>query len=159
MREAETPALQRCALEKVVLKAKLLDLGLPPHRIIGLAINPPDKANIESAVILLKETRGLHLTMNGRFKEDDGDLTFLGYIMDALPLDIRATRLVVLGYIFSVFDECIIIAAGITVQKIFHLDMRKPMKSFYHKLTFADGSGSDLIAILHAYLVSSNVNI
>lgn len=158
MRESDQPALQRCALEKVVLKSKMLDLGMAPHNIIGLAINPPDKTNIENAVILLKETRGLHLTMNGRFVEDDGDLTFLGHIMDSLPLDIRATRLIVLGYIFSVFDECIIIAAGITVQKIFHADMRKPIKSFYHKLTFADGSGSDLIAILHAYLVSMFVN-
>lgn len=153
MRESETPALQRCSLEKIVLKSKMLELGLPPHKIIGLAINPPDKTNIENAVIMLKETRGLHLLMNGRFVEDDGDLTFLGKVMESLPLDIRATRLIVLGNIFSVFDECVIIAAGITVQKIFHTDMKNPMKSFYHKLTFADGSGSDLIAILHAYLV------
>lgn len=150
--EADKPALKRCALEKIVLKTKMLDIGLPPFKILGLAINPPDKTSIDNAIMLLKETRGLHLYKNNVFLKDDGDITFLGRIMDALPLDVRATRLVVLGYIFSVFEECVIIAAGLTVQKIFHVDVKNPMKSFYQRLAFADGSGSDLFAIMHAYL-------
>lgn len=134
----------------------MLDLGLPPFKILGLAVNPPDKTDIDDAVILLKETRGLHLMKNDRFISDDGDITFLGRIMDLLPLDVRATRLILLGYIFSVSEECLIIAAGVTVQKVFRADFDNPLRSYNQKLAFADGSCSDLIAFMHAYQVRSS---
>lgn len=153
MKQCEKPALQSCALEKIVLKCKMLDLGLPPYKIIGLALNPPEKHKIDDAILLLKETRGLHLIKNELFSYDDGDITFLGRLMDLLPIDVRATKLIVLGYLFGVCEECLIIAAGITVQKIFTTDHFNPLKTYNHRLAFADGSGSDLIGILHAYLV------
>lgn len=153
LHENETPAMLRCSLEKIVLKAKMLDESEAPAKIIGLAINPPDLSKITYAVMNLKEARGLHFNVGKRYVEEDGDLTFIGYVMDALPLDFRASRLIVLGYIFNVLEECIIIAAGITVQKVFTMNIKDPMKTYSKKLTFADGSGSDLIAILNAYQV------
>lgn len=156
MRENETPALKRCALEKIILKAKIVDPYSPPKKIIGLAMDPPDISEIMCTVMNLKSARGLHLTVNDKYVEDDGDLTFVGRIMDALPLDIKATRLIVLGYIFNVLEECIIIAAGTSVQKVFALDIKDPIKLYTQKLVFADGSGSDLIAILQAYQVYLN---
>lgn len=154
--ESDKPALQRCSLEKIVLKAKTLDLQLKPYEIIGLAMQPPNKYDIENAVLVLKEIRGLHFMVNGEFCDDDGELTWLGKIMDALPIDIRASRLVVLGYLFSVLEDCIIIAAGLTVQKIFLWCRTDPMRTYFNKLKFADGSGSDLIAILNAYKVCNS---
>uniref|UniRef100_A0A336MVA3 CSON007297 protein n=1 Tax=Culicoides sonorensis TaxID=179676 RepID=A0A336MVA3_CULSO len=147
----ETPAMLRCSLEKIVLKAKMLDEDVPPANIIGLAINPPDLTDIKYTVMNLKEARGLHLTVNRKYVDDDGDITFIGRVMDALPIDFRASRLIVMGYIFNMLEECVIIAAGITVQKLFINDFEDPLKTFSSKLTFADGSGSDLFAMLHAY--------
>ena len=38
----------------------------------------------------------------------DGDITFMGYVMAKLPLDICIAKLILLGNIFSVLEECII---------------------------------------------------
>jgi hypothetical protein len=38
----------------------------------------------------------------------DGDITFMGYIMAKLPVDIRIAKLLLLGNMFSVLEECII---------------------------------------------------
>lgn len=153
MNENETPALIRCCLKKVVLKAKKLDKDVSPAQIIGLALEPPDLTDIRYTIKELKEARGLHLKTAGKYLVNDGDLTFMGRIMESLPLDIRATRLIVMGYMFDVLEECIIMAAGLTVQKVFALNFQEPMKTYTQKMTFADGSGSDLFAILHAYQV------
>lgn len=152
--ETEPSALKRCALEKIILKCKMLNFNLAPHQILGLAVNPPDKTGIENAICLLKETRGLSFYKNGWFDINDGDITFVGRIMDTLSIDIRASRLIVFGYLFSVLEECIIMAAGLTIRKVFRTDLTKVLISYNQKLTFADGSGSDLFAILNAYTVS-----
>lgn len=102
------PEMLRIPLENVVLKAKQLDMG-PPHTILGLALTPPNLSDIHNTILILKELGGLYKTVNGRYMEFDGDLSFIGRVMAALPLDIRITRLVIFGYMFSVFDECLII--------------------------------------------------
>lgn len=149
----DTPALLRCSLKKAVLKAKKFENDVSPSKIIGLALDPPDLSDINYTIKELKEAHGLHLKSSGKYVADDGDLTFMGRIMESLPLDIRATRLIVMGYMFDLLDECIIMAAGLTVQKVFALNFQEPLKTYTKKMTFADGSGSDLFAILHAYQV------
>jgi len=38
----------------------------------------------------------------------DGDITFMGYVMAKLPVEICIAKLILLGYIFNVLEECII---------------------------------------------------
>jgi ATP-dependent RNA helicase TDRD9 len=38
----------------------------------------------------------------------DGDITFMGHVMAALPVDIHIAKMILLGHIFSVLEECII---------------------------------------------------
>jgi hypothetical protein len=38
----------------------------------------------------------------------DGDITFMGHVMAKLPVDIYIAKLILLGYIFGVLEECII---------------------------------------------------
>lgn len=40
--------------------------------------------------------------------KSDGDLTFLGRIMSSLPLDIKLSKLIVMGYMFNCLQQCII---------------------------------------------------
>lgn len=47
-------------------------------------------------------------TVSGEISLDDGDITYLGRIMSKLPLDVRFTKLIMLGYIFGVLDDCIV---------------------------------------------------
>ena len=45
---------QRCPLETVILKVKKLDLG-EPRKILSYALEPPSAADIERAILNLKE--------------------------------------------------------------------------------------------------------
>ena len=46
---------------------------------------------------------------NGILNPFDGDLTFLGKVLGRLPLDIRLGKLIVLGNVFGVLEECLVI--------------------------------------------------
>jgi len=46
--------LQRCPLDKLILKVKLLNLGVP-KAILALAISPPNLEDIERNILTLKE--------------------------------------------------------------------------------------------------------
>lgn len=143
-----SPEILRCPLETVVLKAKLLDMGTPPA-ILALAMAPPNLDDIRNTILLLKEVGALLRTVKGNYDQLDGDMTYLGRIMSRLPLDIRISKLIILGYIFSVLDEAVIIGAGMNVKNIFL--NQNSVKTYSQKMYWADGSGSDAIAILNAY--------
>lgn len=49
------------------------------------------------------------MSANGIISPHDGDITYIGKIMAALPVDVYITRLFILGHMFSVFDEAVII--------------------------------------------------
>lgn len=44
----------RCPLERIVLQAKLLDMG-PPKAVLAYALDPPNLTNIERTILILKE--------------------------------------------------------------------------------------------------------
>lgn len=54
--EESTPEIIRCPLEKLVLLAKMLDMGSPSD-VLALAMDPPDLTNIQRTVLVLKEVR------------------------------------------------------------------------------------------------------
>lgn len=89
----------------------------------------------------------------GRVNRLDGDLTFLGIVMAHLPLDVNLSKLVVLGHMFSCLRDCIIMAAGCTLHKIFSTPFQERLKAYSNKLMWSDGSCSDLIALLNLYKV------
>lgn len=112
MDESSIPELIRSPLENIVLKVKLLEMG-PPDSILALAMDRPKLSDIANTVLLLKEIGALLRTTNGAISDFDGDITFVGRIMANLPLDVRVARLIVLGYCFSVLEECIIIGISL----------------------------------------------
>ncbi|XP_075146643.1 tudor domain containing 9 protein spindle E [Haematobia irritans] len=159
MNEFSIPEMLRCPLENVVLRAKLLDMGPPPD-ILGLALSPPNLSDIHNTILTLKELGAMYTTINGTYSVQDGDITFMGRVMASLPLDIRLTRLIVLGHIFSILDEAVIIAAGLSVRSIFKFQGNNPhsdCEAYLKKLVWADGSGSDLFAMLNAYKIWSSM--
>ncbi|KNC34771.1 hypothetical protein FF38_01968 [Lucilia cuprina] len=138
------PEMLRCPLESVVLKSKLLEMGSPPY-VLALAMSPPNLRDIHNTVITLKEVGALYKYTNGEYTIDDGDITYMGRIMALLPLDVRLTRLIMMGYAFT---------AGLSVRSIFKFQNYKrcgEINAYIKKLSWANGSGSDLIAILNAY--------
>lgn len=151
MREHAIPEIRLIPLESVVIKIKKLQMGSPLD-ILAVSLDPPDESKVVDAVLTLKEHGGLfRFDQHGQFQYDDGDLTFLGEIMSALPCDVRITKLIVLGYLFSVLDEAIIIGAGLNLRGIFSQSMRDKMNAYAQRVRWSKGTGSDCIAIYYAY--------
>ena len=68
-------------------------------------------------------------------------------------IDIRLGKLVILGYLFDVLEECIIIAAGLCNKSIFAFPFEKKLKAYANKLVWSNQSFSDCLAVLNAYSV------
>lgn len=95
-------------LENIILKAKQLNLG-SPEEVLALALDKPYLSDIHDAVLRLKEMGALLTTTNRKVVPRDGDITYIGEIMSRLPIDVKLSKLIALGYCFGVLDECIII--------------------------------------------------
>ncbi|XP_076442541.1 ATP-dependent RNA helicase TDRD9-like [Babylonia areolata] len=152
MEEHSVPEMQRCPLETLVLKTKLLDMG-EPIALLSQALSPPRLDNIERTVLSLKQVGALCVTSGGKVKRFDGDLTFVGRVLADLPVDIRVGKLMILGYVFGLLEECIIIGAALSLKSIFATPFQSRLEAFMHKFKWASGSLSDCQAILHAYRV------
>lgn len=146
------PEMKRVPLSSVVLRAKLLT-NEPPLEFLSYALDPPDSESVRSSVLLLKEVGALHrYDRSGAFSDDDGEVTFCGRVMASLPCDIYVAKFILLGHMFSVLKETVIIAAGLTINgSIFNLNYNQKIESFSQRLNWSNGSGSDLLAIFNAY--------
>lgn len=146
-----SPEMERVPLETTVLRVKLLDVE-PPISLLQKTMDPPKRELIIRAIMILKELGGLErLDAENDFTHENGNLTYIGRIMAVLPLDVRLSKLIVMGYIFSLFDETITIAAGLNIKGIFRNRYGRELDDYVRKLEYADGSGCDSVAILNAY--------
>lgn len=147
------PEMLRAPLENLVLNAKVLEMG-EPKAILALSMDPPDLSNLERTILLLKEVGGLLDLEDGPYDiKYDGYLTDLGKIMAKLPVDIRIAKLFVLGHVFSVLKEAIVIGASMSVKSMFSSPFQARLRAYNAKLTWADSSGSDCVAYLNVYNV------
>ncbi|CAH0550541.1 unnamed protein product [Brassicogethes aeneus] len=153
MDKTSVPEILRAPLESVVLKSKMLNVHDTPKQILALSMNPPNLKNIDWTILNLKEVGGLLQTCRGVRSTSDGDLTFLGTVMASMPLDVRLSKLIVLGYMFSCLEEAIIIAAGCSIQNIFSIPFQQRFLAYKKLLLWSDGSCSDAITLLTLYNV------
>ncbi|KAF7278535.1 hypothetical protein GWI33_008239 [Rhynchophorus ferrugineus] len=157
MTRVSKPEMQRAPLSQIVLQAKMLGLDETPSQILALAMEPPNLKHIRTTVLQLKQIGGLLKTCRGVIVKNDGDLTFLGRVMAALPIDVHLTKMIVLGQLYSCLDETIIIAAGCSIQNIFAIPFQRKLEAYKKLLLWADGSNSDQIAFLNLYTVWQNL--
>lgn len=137
--ESPEPELLRSPLENVVLKAKMLDMG-PPHQVLALAMDPPKLSNVANTILVLKELGAMLHTVRGKTSIHDGDITFIGVVMANLPVDVRVSRLIILGYIFSVLEESIIMGEQRIHYKISFLKLLfTKLIFFFFVFRFASG--------------------
>jgi ATP-dependent RNA helicase TDRD9 len=57
---------------------------------------------------LVIQAGALLLKSHGLPNNYDGDITFMGRVMASLPVDIHIAKMILLGHIFSVLEECVI---------------------------------------------------
>ncbi|KAH9490788.1 ATP-dependent RNA helicase tdrd9 [Bulinus truncatus] len=149
------PEMQRSPLESLVLKTKIFNMG-EPKAILALALSPPNLSDIERTILNLKEVGALSAAIGESSNPHDGDLTFIGRVLAELPVDIRIGKLLVLGHVFGVLEECLIIGAALTVKSIFANPLQSRLEAFKAKLSWSDNSHSDCLAIINAYKVWEN---
>ncbi|XP_011352602.1 probable ATP-dependent RNA helicase spindle-E isoform X2 [Ooceraea biroi] len=154
LRDDVVPELLRAPLAKVVLKTKMLNMG-EPKAILALSLDPPNLSNLRNTILVLKEIGAL-FNRNENPREFDGELTPLGHIMASLPLDIHMSKLIVLGHLFGVLQDAIIIAASMSVREIFNIGFYESESIYQQKLYWAANSDSDSIACLNAFKVWRN---
>lgn len=102
------PELVSSPLENVILKTKLLNMGSPAS-ILALAMDQPKLSDIANTILILKEIGALLCTCNDEYNDMDGDISLIGRIMANLPIDVKIAKFIILGYCFSILEECIII--------------------------------------------------
>ncbi|XP_043553464.1 ATP-dependent RNA helicase TDRD9 [Chiloscyllium plagiosum] len=144
------PEMQRCPLGSTVLKVKLLDMG-EPRALLASALSPPNLKDIERTVLLLKEVGALSIEIKGIDNPYDGDLTFLGKVLAYLPVDLHLGKLIVLGHVFGCLEECLIIAAALSLKNFFAVPFKQHLEGYRNKMEYSDGTLSDCIALVNAF--------
>uniref|UniRef100_A0A8C7HLU9 ATP-dependent RNA helicase TDRD9 n=1 Tax=Oncorhynchus kisutch TaxID=8019 RepID=A0A8C7HLU9_ONCKI len=141
----------RAPLANIMLKVKLLDMG-DPRSLLSTALSPPNLNDIERTVLQHKEMGALSLGNNGQGqKRFDGELTFLGRMLANLPVDLHLGKMIVLGHVFGCLEECLIIAASLSLKSFFAMPSLQQLAGYRSKLSFAHGVRSDSIAFVNAF--------
>ena len=143
------PEIQRCPLDKLVLKVKQLNIG-SPQTILIRAIQPPNLNEIISSENYLREM--------GALNEKD-ELTWLGRVYADMPCDVKISRLCLFGYVFGCLHEAMLMGAAISQEKpVFiscaHLDYKFSQyeaNRYAKRLMWDNMNHSDPIAALSAY--------
>ncbi len=146
-----TPEILRVPLEKLILRVKVFNRG-EPEEILGRALQPPNMKHIESAIINLQNMGALTLASEN---SKSGDLTELGIVYSEMPIDIKYSRLIMLGFAFDMLDPAIITACVLTHEKnIFKKHGRENyIGSYGLKNYFSDNSDSDMIKYYNAFKI------
>jgi ATP-dependent RNA helicase TDRD9 len=152
------PEIHRVPLTKLILNVKRLKQG-EPKRVLSLAINPPNLDDVERSILLLKEAGALTITTeNGLVNPNDGELTYAGEIMAALPIDIKLSKLILLGHAFGKLRECIIIAAALSNKTFFTCYFKSNLEAYKAKWYWSQGTFCDAITILNAFNIWDDYN-
>lgn len=147
--EYSEPDILRSPIEITVLKLKKFGLSQPKN-VLDNFISPPRREDVARAIIKLKEVQALQLEHNGKLDLDDGDLTILGQVMASLPLDVRLSKLILMGFAFGCFEECVKMAACLSVEDLL-LQEADQMKMYRARLFWAKGHYSDPILLMNAF--------
>ncbi|KAI4885618.1 hypothetical protein NFI96_019060 [Prochilodus magdalenae] len=139
----------RSPLASIILKVKLLDMG-DPRSLLSTALTPPNLSDIERTILQLKEMGALS-SISSSQKRFDGDLTFLGRVLAHLPVDLHLGKMIVLGNVFGCLEECLIVAASLSLKSFFAMPSLQQLPGYRSKLMFAHGIPSDSIAFVNAF--------
>ncbi|NWT17735.1 TDRD9 helicase, partial [Vireo altiloquus] len=122
-------SLQHCPLGATVLKLKKLDIG-EPKALLATALSPPSVGDIERTIVQLKELGALTTCVQTEENLHDGELTFLGTVLTQLPVDLHLGKLIVLGHVFGCLEECLIIAAALSLRNFFAVPFKKHVDAY-----------------------------
>ena len=60
----------------------------------------------------------------------DGDLTFVGRVLAALPVDVKVGKMILLGHVFGCLSEMLAIGAALSLKSFFTHPYHLPVEAF-----------------------------
>eukprot|EP00929_Paragymnodinium_shiwhaense_P006097 TRINITY_DN10892_c0_g1_i2.p1 TRINITY_DN10892_c0_g1~~TRINITY_DN10892_c0_g1_i2.p1 ORF type:complete len:3538 (+),score=1283.55 TRINITY_DN10892_c0_g1_i2:605-10615(+) len=139
MPQYDPPEIVDAPLEKLYLNVKQLSQrlrerlprigALPPRRLLQLTVQPPPAENIEEAVGTLWELGALTSR-----SDETAQITILGRLAIALPLELRLCRLVLLGVLLGCPADAVVMAAALSSQDPFSMPLQMVIKDHYKYL-------------------------
>ncbi|GAX73389.1 hypothetical protein CEUSTIGMA_g842.t1 [Chlamydomonas eustigma] len=159
MEEQQLPEILRTPLEGLVLQLKLLRTteasGCTLEQFLCTAIEPPDAIAVQAAVRSLVTLGALEPSRVQEKIElvtsaSDMDLTPLGRILAAMPVEARIGKMLVYAAILGCVDSVTTIAAALSTRSPFVNPLEKRAEAKEARMTFCQEQ-SDLITVWHAY--------
>ncbi|KNC46444.1 uncharacterized protein AMSG_02901 [Thecamonas trahens ATCC 50062] len=155
MPEYGKPDIERMPLERLVLRIRQLGLGSVKD-VLAKIITPPAESRVVRALEELDAWGAM------RSRAEDAEITILGHMAMALPVDLKYARLVFLGVTFGLPVDGIIMAAALTIQDVFSLpspfflkslaEFRARMhESLLDRAKYDAGAYSEPIAVLRLF--------
>ena len=142
LRAIGLPELLRIDLQETCLKVKAQAFQAPIREFLADAIEPPDPKAVDSSIVKLQALDAL--------TDDDEALTPLGRLLSSLPVHPSLGKMIVLGIIFRCLDPMITLGAASTERNLLLNPLGARNEAAKAKLSFAQGSSSDHIALLNA---------
>ena len=139
MKPRPDPEIKRVPLEQLVLSIYALGIS-DAAQFLAKAITPPETTAVDAAVELLRRMSAL----------DGNQLTTLGYHLSRVPADLRLAKLMIYGAMFNCLENCLTIAAILTVRSPFVSPQHTRDEAKTVRLSFARNHG-DLVGDLMAY--------
>lgn len=106
-----------------------------PRATLRLALQAPRQADIEMAIINLKEVGALTVMLDGVFNKYDGNMTFIGKVLEGLPIDVKLGKLLILGHAFGCLESCLVIAAALSLKTFFVRPQMDELTGFRQVIT------------------------
>ncbi|KAF3940095.1 hypothetical protein ABW19_dt0203815 [Dactylella cylindrospora] len=141
-RPAGLPEILRSDLQEICLDIRAQGFKDSIAQFLSEAIEPPSPVAIDSALIQLKNLGALDANEN---------LTNLGKVLATLPVEPAMGKMILLGVVFKCLDPMIILAASDGARDLFISPLDKKMDAQQKKRMFSKGTGSDHMAVLHAF--------
>ena len=135
------PEILRTDLQELCLQIK--SMGVPDiQTFLAQAVQPPASSSIENAIDHLQSLRAL---------DEQENLTPLCRLLSTLPVKPSLGKMVLLAAIFKCLDPILILAAAATGKDPFLSPPDRRQEADRTKNKWADGSGSDHVAVLNAF--------
>lgn len=141
MRVNGIPEMLRIDLQEICLAVKAGAFQTPIREFLASALEPPSPKGVDLSIENLKALDAL---------TPEERITPLGRLLASLPVHPSLGKMIVLGVIFRCLDPMVILSAAHSEQGLFVRPQTGRKEAFERKLSFAQDSTSDHIAVINA---------
>lgn len=141
MRPIGLPEMLRTDLQEICLDIKAQAFQSPIREFLASALEPPSPKAVDLSIRNLEALDAI---------TPEEQITPLGRLLASLPVHPSLGKMIVLGVIFRCLDPMVVLGAAHSERELFLRPPNARDPAHQAKLSFAQGSASDCIAVLNA---------